>query len=85
MAIVHGCNTSMSGTLVEKLFFHWSDSMTRKFAVGALAETTLFAQRFPANTVLAGLADSTLQYRHRFSTHHAFFERVSHGVIILGF
>ena len=60
MAIVHGCDTSMSGTLVENLFFHWSDSMTRKFPVGAFAETTLFTQRFPANTLLTGLADATL-------------------------
>jgi hypothetical protein len=83
MAIVHRCHTPMSGTLVETLFFHWRYSMTRKFAVSAFAETTLFAQCFPANTVLAGLADSTLQYRRWFSTHHAFFERISHGIVIL--
>jgi hypothetical protein len=77
-------NMSMSETW-GNLLLHWCDSMTRKFAVGALAETTLFAQRFPANTVLTGLADSTLQYRRWFSTHHAFFERISHGIIILFF
>jgi hypothetical protein len=83
MAIVHRGNASTSGTLVENLFFHWRHSMTRKFTVSAFAETALFAQRFPANTVLARLADPSFQYRRWFSTHHAFFERISHGIVIL--
>ena len=48
-----GENIAMRGTWLENLFFHRRDAVTRQLAVRAFADTTLFAQRFPANSVLA--------------------------------
>jgi len=44
-----------------------------EFSVGAFRDTGLFSQRFSANALLAGLADTAFEYRDWLGADHAFF------------
>jgi len=51
------------------------DALSDNFPFGAICYSGLFAHRFPANPVLAGLANPALDYLGWLTTDHAFFTR----------
>jgi len=48
------------------------------FAFGALSRACLLTQRFAANSVLAGVANTAFEHRGGLSANHTFSYRVTH-------
>jgi hypothetical protein len=63
---------------LRSLFLYRRYAMAAELTIGTVAYAGLFAHRFAANPVLAGLADTALQNRRRFGAHHAFFGYIGH-------
>lgn len=49
-----------------------------EFSFGAFGDAGLFTQRFPANALLAGLADTAFEYRDWLGADHALFFLFAH-------
>jgi hypothetical protein len=54
------------------------DAVPSQFSLGALTDVRLPSQRFSANAILTGLANTAVEYRRRLAANHAFLLRIAH-------